>query len=114
MKKIITGEAIEEGHDLASGRAIDYFVDPRQREIVLWAGFIETGEVDAHSPLPALFLHPHDIGEPCGVSHGLDEFGFQEAVHFCLGGLHLLVGHLVKPLLFRSYRRVDSQTVLNY
>jgi hypothetical protein len=49
---VVTREAVEEGHDFASGRVIDYFVDPRQREIVLWAGFIETGEVDAHSPLP--------------------------------------------------------------
>ena len=53
---VVTGEAVEEGHDFASGRAIDYFVDPRQREIVLWAGLIETGEVYAHSPFPAFFL----------------------------------------------------------
>ena len=71
---VIAGEAVEERHDLASGRAIDYFVDPRQREIVLWAGLIETGEVYAHSPFPAFFLHHYNIGEPRGVSHWLDEF----------------------------------------
>ena len=60
-------------------------IDPRQWEIVLWAGLVETGEVYAHSTLPALFLHHYNIGEPRVVSHWLDEFCLQETVHLRLG-----------------------------
>jgi hypothetical protein len=52
---VVAREAIEEGHDFASGCAIDYFVDPWQREIVLGAGLIEAGEVDAQAPLSLFF-----------------------------------------------------------
>jgi hypothetical protein len=111
---MVTGEAVKEWHDFAPGRAIDYFVDPRQRKIVLWAGLVETGEDDAHSPLAALFLHHHNVGESRGVSHWLDKFGFQEAMYLGLGGFGRLVGHFAEPLFFWSHRRVDSQAVLNY
>jgi hypothetical protein len=53
---MVAGKAIEELHDLAPGRTIDDFVDPRQREVVLGAGLVKTGEVDAHPPLAALLL----------------------------------------------------------
>ena len=88
---MVAGEAIKELHDFAPGRAIDYFVDPWQREIVLWAGLIETGEVYAHAPFSAFLLHHHNIGEPRGVSHRLDEFSLQEAMHLRLGGFCLFI-----------------------
>jgi hypothetical protein len=100
-------------HDFAPGRAIDYFVDPRQREVVLWAGLVETGEIYAHPPFAALFLHHHNVGEPCGVGYWLDKFGLQEAMYLGLGGFCLLIRHFAEPLFFRSHRRVDSQDVLD-
>jgi hypothetical protein len=64
---MVAGEAIKERHDFAPGRTIDDFVDPRQREVVLGAGLVENGEVNAHPPFAAFLLHHHYIGEPCGI-----------------------------------------------
>jgi hypothetical protein len=110
---VVTGEAIEEGHDLASCCAIDYFVDPWQGKIVLGTCLIETGEVDTHhAPLAAFLLHHDHVGEPCRVSNWLDEVGFQQAVHLGFGGFSLLVGHFVQSLLSSAHRRVDAQAML--
>jgi hypothetical protein len=109
---VVTGEAIEEGHDFASCRAIDYFVDPWQGEVVLGTSLIEAGEVYAHVSLAAFLLHHDHVGEPCRISNWLDEVGFQQAVHLGLDGFSLLVRHFVQPLLFWAHRRVDAQTVL--
>jgi hypothetical protein len=74
---VVTGEAVEEGHDFASYCAIDYFVNPWQGEVVLGAGLVKTGEVDTHAPLAAFLSHHDHVGEPCRVSDWLDEVGFQ-------------------------------------
>jgi hypothetical protein len=83
--------------------AIDDFVDSGQREIVLGAGLVKTGEVYAHPPLAALLLHHHHIGEPCGVGDWLDELGFEQAMYLGLGGFCLLVRHLAQLLFLRSH-----------
>ena len=88
---MVTGEAIEEGHDFTAYRAIDYFVDPWQGEVILGTSLIEGCKVYAHAPLAALHLHHDHVGEPCRISDWLDEFGFQQAVHLSLGGFSLLV-----------------------
>ena len=107
---VVAGEAVKKGHDLATGCAINYFVDPWQREIILGAGLVEAGEVYAHVPLAAY----HDyVGEPRRVGDWFDEVGLQQAVHFGFGSFCLLVGHFAQSLLFWAHRRVDAQTVLN-
>jgi hypothetical protein len=97
---VVAGEAVEKGHDFATGCVIDYFVDPWQREIVLGTGLVEAGEVDAHAPLAAFLLYHDYVGEPRRVGDWFDEVGFQEAVHFGFGGFYLLVGHFAQSLLF--------------
>ena len=109
---MVTGEAIEEGHDFASCCAIDYFVNPWQGEIVLGAGLIETGEVDTHAPLAAFLLHHDHVDEPCRISDWLDEVGFQHAVHLGFSGFSLLIGHFAQSLLSWAHRGVDAQAVL--
>ena len=39
-------------------------VDPRQRETVLWACFVNVSEVDTKSPLAVCFLDKHNVGQP--------------------------------------------------
>jgi hypothetical protein len=97
---VVTGEAIEEGHDFASCCAIDYFVDPWQGEVVLGTSLIEAGEVYAHAPLATFLLHHDHVGEPCRISNRLNEVGLQQVVHLGLGGFSLLVGHFAQSLLF--------------
>ena len=97
---MVAGETIKERHDFAPGRAIDYFVDPGQREVVLGAGLVKTGEIDAHPPFAALFLHHHNVGEPCRVGDWLDKFGLKQAMYLGLGGFCLLVRHFAEPLFF--------------
>jgi hypothetical protein len=82
-------------------------------KLSFWAGLVETGEIDAHPPFATLFLHHHNVGEPCGVGHWLDKFGLQEAMYLGLGGFCLLIRHFAEPLFSRSHRRVDSQAVLD-
>jgi hypothetical protein len=110
---VVAGEAVKEGHDFASCCAIDYFVDPWQREIVHGTGLIEAGEVDAHAPLAAFLLYHDHVGEPCRISDWFDEVGFQQAVHLGFGVFGLFVGHFAQSLLSWAHQRVDAQTVLN-
>jgi hypothetical protein len=105
---VIAREAVEKGHDFAFGCAIDNFVDPWQREIVLGTGLIEAGEVDAHAPLAAFLLYHDHIGEPCRVGDWFDEVGFQQAAHLGFGGFCLFVGHFAQSLLFWAHRRVHA------
>jgi hypothetical protein len=110
---LVAGEAVEEGHDFASGCAIDYFVNPWQREIVLGIGLIKAGEVDAHAPLVAFLLYHDHVGEPCRISDWFDEVSFQQAVHLGFGGFGLFVRHFAQSLLSWAHQRVDAQTVSN-
>ena len=90
---MVTGEAIEEGHDFASCCTIDYFVDPWQGEIVLGTCLIEAGEIDAHAPVAAFLLYHDYVGEPHRVGDWFNEIGIQQAVHFGFGGFRFFVGH---------------------
>jgi hypothetical protein len=110
---VVAGETVEKGHDFATGCAIDNFVDPWQREVVLGAGLVEAGEVDAHAPLAAFLLYHDYVGEPRRVGDWFDEVGFQQAVHFGFGGFCLLVGHFTQSLLLWAHQKVDAQTVLD-
>jgi hypothetical protein len=64
---VVTGEAIEEGHDFAACCAIDNFVDPWHGEVILGTSLIEACEVYAHAPLAALLLH-HDHCNTPGIT----------------------------------------------
>jgi hypothetical protein len=74
---VVAGEAIKERHDFAPGCAINDLVNPRQREIILGAGLVEVGEVNAHPPLAALLLHHDYVGEPRRIGGWLDEVGLE-------------------------------------
>jgi hypothetical protein len=88
-------------------------VDPWHREILLGAGLVEAGEIDAHPPLAALLLHHDYVGQPRRVGDWLDEIGLQQAVYFGFGGFCFFIRHFAQPLLLWAHRRVDAQTVLD-
>jgi len=48
-------------------------IDPREREVILWASFIEVSEVDANPIVVNLFLHKDGIGKAIGVECLSDE-----------------------------------------
>ena len=48
---MVPGEGVQKTQELAPCREIDDEIDPRQRERVLGAGFVQVCEVDAESPL---------------------------------------------------------------
>ena len=72
---MVAREAVEKRHDFASGCTIDYLVDSWQGEIILGAGLVEAGEIDAHPPLAAFLLHHDYVGEPRRVGDWFDEIG---------------------------------------
>jgi hypothetical protein len=110
---VVPREAIKDGHDFAACCAINNFVDSWQREIVLGTSLVEVCEVDAHAPFATLLLHHDHVGEPCWISDWLDESGFQQSMHLGLGYLSFLIKHFSQSLLFRAYRGVKAQVVLD-
>ena len=53
-------------------------VDPRQREIVLWACLVDFSEVDTESPLAIFFFDNYDVGQPLRILHLFDRFCLEE------------------------------------
>ena len=44
-------------------------VDPRQREAVLWACFVDVNEVDTESPLAIYFFDEYDVSQLLRILH---------------------------------------------
>lgn len=56
---MISGVCIKEAESGATYGGIDDLVGSRQREIILGAGFVEPGVIDAHVPLAIFLLDEH-------------------------------------------------------
>ena len=65
-------------------------VDPRQREVVLWACFVYVGEVDTESPLAISFLDKHDVRQPLRILHLPDCSRLEELADLLVDGFLLL------------------------
>ena len=71
---MIARVGIQKGENLATRDGVDYLVYAWQREVVIWAHFVETNIINAHSPLPGLLFNKNGIGKPVGVEYLSDEY----------------------------------------
>ncbi|MER8252670.1 hypothetical protein ABS207_20020, partial [Acinetobacter baumannii] len=58
-------------------------------EAIFWAGFVQIGEVNAHTPFPAGLLYQYYVRQPFQVVSFSDEPSGQESVHFFLQWWHI-------------------------
>jgi hypothetical protein len=100
---VIAREAVKERHNFTSGHTIDDLVDPRQREIILGAGLVETGEINAHPPLATLFLNHDYVGELRRVGNWFNEIVLKQAVYLGFGGFGFFIRHFAQSLLLRPH-----------
>ena len=61
-------------------------VDPRQRETVLWACFVDVSEVDKESPFSICFFNKCDVGQPLRILHLPDSSCLEEFADFLVDG----------------------------
>ena len=68
---VVAGEGIHKTEEFMASSGIHDEVDSRQREIVLWACFVNVSEVDAKSPLAVFFFDKYDLANHSGYSTSL-------------------------------------------
>ena len=72
---MITGVAIEEGEELATGGGVYYLVNAWQDKRIFRAMLIEIGVINAHPPFFILLLNKDWISQPIGMIHLFNEAG---------------------------------------
>ena len=77
-------------------------VDPWQREVVLWACFIDVGEVDTELPPTICFFDKYYVSQPLGILHLLDRSCLKEFADLLIDGF-LSFWHEAPPLLLDRF-----------
>ena len=96
---VVAGEGVHKTEEFMASCGIYDEVDPRQRETVLWAHFVDVNEVDTESPLAVFFFEKYDVGQQLRIFHLFDCSCLEEFAD-------LLVDHFLSfwreapPLLF--------------
>jgi hypothetical protein len=75
---MVTGEAIQQGHDCDVGCGVHHLIHSRQWIVIFWRCFVEISEIDAHAPFAVLFLDRHRVGQPFGVHDFADDGGVKQ------------------------------------
>ena len=109
---MIARVGIQKGEDLATLGGVDYLVYARQREVILWARFVEASIIYAHSPFLGLLFNKNRIGKPVRVEYLSDEFGCQESGDLFTYGPAPLIVEATQALLGRLRARDEAQCVL--
>ena len=89
-------------------------VDPWQREAILWACFVEVGEVDTESPLAILFLEEYYVSQPLRILHLPDRSCLEEFADLPVYGLLSFWPEAPPLLLDRFEGRVGVQPMSDY
>ena len=89
-------------------------VDPWQREVVLWACFVDVGEVDTESPLAICFFDKYYVSQPLRILHLPDRSCVEEFVDLLVDGF-LSFWREAPPLLLDWFEgRADVQPMSDY
>ena len=59
---VVAGEGVHKTEEFMACCGVHDEVDPRQRETVFGACFVDVGEVDAEPPLAVFFFDEYDVG----------------------------------------------------
>ena len=82
-------------------------VDPRQREVVLRACFVDVNEVDIESPLAIFFFDEHDVSQPLRILHLPDYSCLEEVADLLVDGF-LSFWHEAPSLLLDRFEGRDG------
>ena len=66
---VVAGKGVHKTEEFMACCGVHDEVDPRQREVVLWACFVYVSEVDTESPLAICFFDEHDVNQPLRILH---------------------------------------------
>src|SRR3954468_21807832 len=70
---VVPRVGVKETQRLRARGGVDYFVDSREDELLLWAGAVQVCVVGTHSPGPVLLLDQDWVCQPLGVFDWPDE-----------------------------------------
>ena len=77
-------------------------VDPRQREAVLWACFVDVGEVDTESPFAICFFDEYYVSQPLRILQLPDRSCLEEFADLLVDGF-LSFWRKAPPLLLDRF-----------
>ena len=89
-------------------------VDPRQREAVLWACFVDVSEVDTESPLAIFFFDEYDFSQPLRILHLHDFSCLEEFADLLVDGYLSFWREVPQLLLDRFEGRAGVQPMCDY
>ena len=89
-------------------------VDPRQREVVLWARFVFVSEVNTESPLAICFFKEHDVSQPLRILHLPDRSCLEEFADLLVDGFLPFWYEAPSLLLDRFEGRAGVQLMSDY
>ena len=96
---MITLEDIQETHLRMADSSIYQLVYLGHRKWILGTSLIYVREINAHSPLPTLFLHHHSICKPFRIENFFDSPNLLKSSHFLLDCFGMLFGWAPRGLL---------------
>ena len=89
-------------------------VDPWQREAVVWACFVDVGEVDTESPLAICFFDEYHVNQPLRIFHLPDRSCLEEFADLHVDGLLSLWREAPPLLLDRFEGRAGIQPMSHH
>ena len=119
---VVAEEFVHKTEEFIASCGIYDEVDPRQREIVLWARSVDVSEVDTESPLVVYFFDKYDICQPLRILHLPNRSYLEEFADLLVDGF-LSLWREAPPLLFdwlegwadvqpmKDYCRINSSHV---
>ena len=89
-------------------------VDPRQKEAILWACFVDVSKVDTVSPLAIFFFDENDVSQPLRILHLPDCPCLEEFVDLLVDGFLSFWRKAPSLLLDRFEGRAGVQPMSDY
>ena len=83
---VVAGEGVHKTEEFMVYCGVHDLVDPWQREAVLWACFVDVGEVDTESPLAIYFFDEYYVSQPLRILHLLDRSCLEEFADLLVDG----------------------------
>ena len=99
---VVSGEGVHETEKFMVGCGVHDEVDPWQREVVLWACFVDIGEVNIESPFTIFFFDEYYVSQSLWILHLPDGSCLKEFADLLVDGF-LSFGREVPPLLLDRF-----------
>ena len=100
---MITLESIQETHPRMADSSVYQLIYLGHREWILKASLIQIREINAHSPLPTLFLYYYRVCQPFKIEDLLDSPSLLEFRYLLSDCFCMLFGWTLRKLLFGGY-----------